>query len=74
MHVPHVPMLKERAKNKKIDGWRRGWDSFPTIAPINDLGLIENARTRQIHSKPEYQVQIKYSDSIAPSTPSGRSC
>jgi len=31
------------------------------LAPINGLGLIETARTAQIHSKPEYEVQNRYS-------------
>jgi hypothetical protein len=31
--------------------------------PINDLGVIGTARTSQIHSKPEYQVQNRYSAS-----------
>jgi hypothetical protein len=28
--------------------------------PINGLGRIETARNRQIHQKPEYQVQTRY--------------
>ena len=30
-------------------------------APINGLGAIGNARTAQIHSNPEYEVQNRYS-------------
>jgi hypothetical protein len=30
-------------------------------APINGLGAIGNARTSQIHSNPEYEVQNRYS-------------
>ena len=34
-----------------------GGDSSPRTPSINNLGAIETARTRQIHEKPEYQVQ-----------------
>jgi hypothetical protein len=33
-------------------------------APINKLGAIEGARTSQIHSNPEYEVQNRYSATV----------
>jgi hypothetical protein len=35
------------------------------LAPINDLRAIGTARNRQIHSKPEYEVQNRHAASIS---------
>ena len=51
------------------EGWRRGWDSFPSFLPHQRFRPDRKPSNRQIHSKPEYQVQNRYSDSTTPSAP-----